>query len=73
MFCSFKLSDRIDGSFFLAVMRGRERRGFPGWDLVSERLDLEVVTDYPDDVEVKYPRIKNPEVQRLHNYEEIPD
>ena len=40
---------------------------------MSERLDPEVVTDYPDDVEVKYPGIKNPEVQRLHNYEEIPD
>ena len=73
MFCSFKLSDRIDGSFFLALMRGRERRGFLGWDLVSEWLDPEVVTDYPEDVEVKYPGIKNPEVQRLHNYEEIPD
>ena len=57
------------GCFLIALKRGRERSGFPSWDIVCEWLNPDSDTGYPNDEIVGHTEIKNPEVLFLENYE----
>ena len=57
------------GCLLIALKRGREKRGFPSWDMVCECLNPDSEVEYPKDKIVGNTEIKNPEVPFREDYE----
>ena len=57
----------------LAIKRGRESLGFPGWREVCDWLNEDILAPEPDEAVMSMSAVKNHEIPKLGSYSEIPD